>query len=147
MLRRRLTILKTELKNLSLASKIGLSQETCSTFQQKDFDLLNLKERWMMYEFWVCKLKNSYLNQFYELVKKFEEESRNLDKTLDLEILSQAEVVGTTTTCMKKFQLYFEHFQPSIGKFENVVRIGYTALLMPKKRNSKKVNFTGERFL
>lgn len=116
MLRRRLHILKTELENLS-ATSTRMGQETYVALQQKDFHLLSHIERWMMYKFWVCQLRNHYVNQLHDLVKKYREELRNFDQTLDLDVLVHAEIVGITTACITKFLPYLESLQPSIGEF------------------------------
>lgn len=114
MLRRRLHILKSKMENLSLPST-QMSQETCIALQQRDFRSLSHGERWMMYEFWVCQLRNHYVNQFHDFVEKYREEAQKFDRALDLEVLQQAEIVGVTTACMAKFLPYFESLQPSVG--------------------------------
>lgn len=116
MLRRRLQILKKELENLSSTS-IQISTETIMALQQKDFHLLSHNERWMMYKFWVRQLRSHYVKQLRDCVKKYREELRHFDQTLDLEVLSHAEVVGVTTACVTKFMPYLESLQPSIGEF------------------------------
>ena len=87
--------------------------------QQGDLWQLQAQERWILYRYWVDRLRNVLLEKLRRQEAKFRLEVRlyeEVQQMNDLDILRESLIVGMTTTGAAKFQSLLQALKPKIGK-------------------------------
>jgi len=87
--------------------------------QQQNLWQLQAQERWILYRYWVDRLRNVLLERlrrqeahFRSVARKYEE----VQQMNDLDILRESLIVGMTTTGAAKFQSLLQALKAKIGK-------------------------------
>jgi hypothetical protein len=87
--------------------------------QQRDLWQLEAQERWILYRYWVDRLRRVLLEELHRQEAKFRLEAgmyEEVQQINDLDILRESLVVGMTTTGAAKFQSLLQALRAKIGK-------------------------------
>jgi hypothetical protein len=87
--------------------------------QQGNLWELKVQERWILYRYWVDRLRNVLLEELRMQEAHFCSEARLYEKVqqmIDLDILRESLIVGMTTTGAAKFQSLLQDNKKKIGK-------------------------------
>jgi hypothetical protein len=98
----------------------GVNRRTVERLlQQGNLWQLQVQERWILYRYWVGRLRNVLLEELRRQEAKFRMEARMYEEVQqmnDLDILRESQVVGMTTTGAAKFQSLLQALKAKIGK-------------------------------
>jgi hypothetical protein len=114
--------LKLQLSNIrrQLGQEGGVDRKTMERLlQQGNLWELQAQERWILYRYWVGRLRNHLLEELRRQEAQFSSMVRRYGGACslnDADILREALVVGMTTTGAAKFQDLLEAVKPKIGK-------------------------------
>jgi len=118
--------IKTDLKlqlnyiRTQLAQEGGVDRRTVERLlQQGDLWKLQAQERWILYRYWVDRLRNVLLEKLRRKETQFRLEARMYEEVQqmnDLDILRESLIVGMTTTGAAKFQSLLQALKAKIGK-------------------------------
>jgi len=87
--------------------------------QQENLWQLEAQERWILYRYWVDRLRNVLLEKLRRQEAQFRSEARmneEIQQMNDLDILREFLIVGMTTTGAAKFQSLLQALKAKIGK-------------------------------
>jgi cold shock CspA family protein len=88
---------------------------------------LSRPERWRLYLHWLSVYRKEHAqHQLAELCEQFErlvKEKRTMESELQLQVLSDANVIGMTTTGVAKFQRLIQQVQPAIIIVEEAAEV------------------------
>ena len=103
-----------------LAQEGGVDQRTVERLlQQGNLWQLQAQERWILYRYWVDRLRNVLLEKLRTQEAQFCLEARMYEEVQqmnDLDILKESLVVGMTTTGAARFQSLLRAVKAKIGK-------------------------------
>ena len=114
--------LKLQLKYIKrqLDQERGVDQRTVERLlQQGNLWELQAQERWILYRYWVDRLRNVLLEELRTQEAHFRSEARKYEEVQqmnDLDILRESLIVGMTTTGAAKFQSLLQALKAKIGK-------------------------------
>jgi hypothetical protein len=112
--------LKLDYIRKQLGQDGGLDRRTVERLlQQGNLWELQPQERWMLYRYWVDRLRNVLLVELRRQETRFRFEARMYEEVQqmnDLDILRESLIVGMTTTGAAKFQSLLQALKPRIGK-------------------------------
>jgi hypothetical protein len=114
--------LKMRLKYIrrQLAQAGGVDHRTVGCLlQQGNLWELQAQERWLLYRYWVDKLRNALLEELRRQEAQFRSEARMYEEVQqmnDLDILRESLIVGMTTTGAAMFQSLLQGLKAKIGK-------------------------------
>ena len=80
---------------------------------------LQAQERWMLYRYWVDRLRNVLLEKLHRKEARFHLEAGRYEEAQlmnDLDILRESLIVGMTTTGAARFQSLLQALRAKIGK-------------------------------
>jgi hypothetical protein len=103
-----------------LGQERGVDQRTVERLlQQRNLWLLQAQERWILYRYWVDRLRNILLKELHRQEAHFRSEARMYEEVQqmnDLDILKESLIVGITTTGAAKLQSLLQALKAKIGK-------------------------------
>jgi hypothetical protein len=103
-----------------LAQEGGVDRRTVERLlQQGNLWQLQAEERWILYRYWVARLRNVLLEKLRTQEAQFRLEARMYEEVQqmnDLDILRESLIVGMTTTGAAKFQSLLQALKAKIGK-------------------------------
>jgi hypothetical protein len=103
-----------------LAQEGGMDQRTVERLlQQGNLWELHPQERWILYRYWVERLRNALLEELRTQEVRFRSEARlyeELQQMNDLDILRDSLIVGMTTTGAARCQSLLQALKAKIGK-------------------------------
>jgi hypothetical protein len=114
--------LKVQLKYIKrqLDQERGVDQRTVERLlQQGNLRELRAQERWILYRYWVDRLRKVLLENLHRQEAHFRSEARKYEEVQqmnDLDILRESVIVGMTTTGAAKFQSLLQALKAKIGK-------------------------------
>jgi len=87
--------------------------------QQGNLWELQAQERWILYRYWVDRLRKVLLDKLHRQEAHFRSEARKYEEVQqknDLDILRESLIVGMTTTGAAKFRSLLQALKAKIGK-------------------------------
>ncbi|PSN46044.1 hypothetical protein C0J52_07667 [Blattella germanica] len=108
---------------------------------------LNLQERWMLYRYWISKLKDSFIRDLEILGESFKECARKYDETslrIDFEIMRNASVVGMTTTYAAKSKSLLEALKPKIVFVEEAAEVLESHIIVSVTKHCQHLILAGD---
>jgi hypothetical protein len=103
-----------------LGQEGGVDRRTVERLlQQGNLWQLKAQERWILYRYWVDRLRNVLLEKLRTQEARFRLEARMYEEVQqmnDLDILKESLIVGMTTTGAAKFQSLLQAIKAKIGK-------------------------------
>jgi hypothetical protein len=98
----------------------GIDRRTVGRLlQQRNLWQLQAQERWILYRYWVDRLRNALLEKLRTQETHFRSEVRMYEEVQqmnDLDILRESLIVGMTTTGAAKLQSLLQALKAKIGK-------------------------------
>jgi hypothetical protein len=103
-----------------LAQEEGVDRRTVERFlRQGNLWQLQAEERWILYRYWVVRLRKVLLEKLHTQEAKFRLEAKMYEEVQqmnDVDILRESLIVGMTTTGAAKFQSLLQALKAKIGK-------------------------------
>lgn len=92
--------------------------------KRKDVWGLTAEERWILYHYWIEKLKKEFMLEMAKCEEKHRQDTKQFEEAKqmeDLNIIKGADVVGITTSTAAKLQAVLGQLAPKIGKLLTLV--------------------------